>query len=25
MELEIRQLEEAMGSIHKEMFYLRDM
>jgi hypothetical protein len=24
MELELRQLEEAMGSIHKEMLYLRD-
>jgi len=24
MELELRQLEEAVGSIHKEMLYLRD-
>ncbi len=24
MELELRQLEEAAGSIHKEMLYLRD-
>jgi hypothetical protein len=24
MEVELRQLEEAVGSIHKEMLYLRD-
>jgi len=24
MELELRQLEEVVGSIHKEMLYLRD-
>jgi len=24
MQLELRQLEEAVGSIHKEMLYLRD-
>jgi len=24
MELELRLLEEAVGSIHKEMLYLRD-
>jgi hypothetical protein len=25
MELELRQLEEVVGSIHKEMLYLREV